>query len=403
MNPDKKENSLFQLFVIFLKVGSTSFGGFMALVSVVQDEMVKNRKVISEEVILDGISLASIMPGPLAVNVVTYIGYYLKGMKGALVSMLAVILPSFVLVVVLSSLYFEYGNLPLTTKFFDGVMPGVVAVIVVVAIKMAQKSITDSKQIVLCLLSGVLLFLIGGFIMTIGIIIFGGLTGWFFYFTKERQDPQDIVVVKRKEEKSALWFLGTLAAIVLMIIAMPYISWGQLPGEMLTLRKLVLIFGGMSFSLFGGGYVFIPAIQQVVVDQLQWLSVKEFTDGIAMGQITPGPILISAAFIGYKIASIPGALVATVAIFLPSGLLMILGSFFLDYLKNSALFKAMFKGVRPAVIGMIFCAAVNIGMSLNLAWQSAGLLLLIFVLNMRFKINATILIPLSGVLGLLLF
>ncbi len=403
MNPNKKESSLFQLFVIFLKVGSTSFGGFMALVSVVQDEMVKNRKIISEEVILDGISLASIMPGPLAVNVVTYIGYYLKGMKGALVSMLAVILPSFILVLVLSSLYFKYGDLPLTTKFFEGVMPGVVAVIIAVAIKMAQKSIKDSKQIILCLLSGVLLFWIGGFIMTIGIIVFGGLAGWFFYFTKEVQIPEDITVVEKKEGKSAVWFLGALALIVLVIITIPYFSWLDLPTEILTLRKLVLIFGGMSFSLFGGGYVFIPAIQQVVVDQLQWLSVKEFTDGIAMGQITPGPILISAAFIGYKIANIFGALVATIAIFLPSGLLMILGSFFLDYLKSSALFKAVFKGVRPAVIGMIFCAAVNIGLSLNFEWQTAFLLLLILVLNIRFKINATILIPLSGVLGVLLF
>ena len=396
-----KETSLTYLFVSFLKVGATSFGGFMSLVSVIQNEMVEKRKKISHEVILDGISLASIMPGPIAVNVVTYVGYTLRGMKGALISMLAVILPSFVLILILSMMYFEYGNLSLATKFFEGVMPGVIAIIISVAIGMAKKSISDAYQIILCLVSGILLFWAGGFFLTIFIIVSGGIFGWAIYYKKPAKKSSNSFSIGDINRRNSLWFFIGIGAVVLTIIILPYAF--QMPEMLTTLRKLCLIFGGMSLSLFGGGYVFIPAIQEVIVDQLQWLTVKEFTDGIAMGQITPGPILISAAFIGYKIAGLFGALVATISIFLPSGLFMIVGSYFLEYFKSSELFKAIFKGIRPAVIGMIFSAALNLGQTLTLNWQTVVLFFMILLLTIRFKINATILIPLSGVLGLVIF
>ncbi len=373
----------------------------MSLISVVQNELVDKGKKISSEVILDGISLASIMPGPLAVNVVTYIGFTLKGMKGAIVSMVAVILPSFLLVLILSIIYFEYGNLSYITKFFEGVMPGVIAIIISVAITMAKKSISDPYQVILCLLSGVLLFMFGGFFLTIVIIVSGGAFGWAFYYKKGKQEMSHSFSVRDINLSKSMWFYFGIGLVILTVILLPII-W-NLPENVTMLRKLSFIFGGMSLSLFGGGYVFIPAIQEVIVDQLQWLTVKEFTDGIAMGQITPGPILISGAFIGYKISGIFGALVATISIFLPSGLLMILGSFFLDYLKKSELFKAIFKGVRPAVIGMIFSAALNLGLTLNLNWQTGVLFFTILLLTMRFRINATILIPLSGLLGLVIF
>ncbi len=141
-------------------------------------------------------------------------------------------------------------------------------------------------------------------------------------------------------------------------------------GFFTDIRKLMVAFSGMSLTLFGGGYVFIPAIQETVVQNLHWLSVREFTDGIAIGQITPGPILISATFIGYKVAGFWGALIATIAIFLPSGVLMIAGAHFLDKFKRSNLVTSIFMGLRPAVIGMIFAASFTIGHSIEINWQS---------------------------------
>jgi len=140
-----------------------------------------------------------------------------------------------------------------------------------------------------------------------------------------------------------------------------------------------------------------------VVQNLHWLTLKEFTDSIAMGQITPGPILISATFIGYKVAGFLGSIIATIAIFLPSGVLMIIGSHFLDKFKNSNIVNSVFMGLRPAVIGMIFAASFTIGKSIEINWQSILIFLLILIANFKFKINAAILIPASGLLGMILY
>ena len=168
------------------------------------------------------------------------------------------------------------------------------------------------------------------------------------------------------------------------------------------MRSIALTFSGLSITLFGGGYVVIPAMQEIFVDNLKWLTSKEFADGIALGQVTPGPIYISAAFIGYKVHGFLGALIATVSVFLPAGLIMIISSKFLNFFKNSSLVKAVFKGLRPAVIGMIFSAAVTIGKGIDLSWITVVIFLLVLVLSVKFKVNVVYLIPASGIIGLLL-
>lgn len=399
----EKEVPLKYLLYNFLKIGATSFGGFIAMVSIIQDQMVSKKKVIKNELILDGISLASVMPGPLAVNVVTYIGYQLRGIKGALVSMLAVILPSYILVLGLSWSYFEYGSLPVVDKIFSGILPAVVAIILVVATSMTKKSITDYKQWVICIVSGVLLIFIGGFFITLGLIFVGGLSGYFLYNKSSTHKKFETAPINGRKKRIPYYFIFLLTAVVLAILLFPKLGPQELHLFFTDIRMLMVVFSGMSVTLFGGGYVFIPAIQETVVQNLQWLTVKEFTDSIAMGQITPGPILISATFIGYKVAGFWGSIVATVAIFLPSGILMIAGSHFLEKFKNSKSIQAIFMGLRPAVIGLIFAASITIGKSIEMNWQSVLIFLIIFIANFKYKINAALLIPVSGLLGLILF
>ena len=391
------------LLLNFLKIGATSFGGYLAMVSVVQDQMVNRDKTIKNEVILDGISLASVLPGPLAVNVVTYIGYQLNGIKGALLSMMAVILPSFILVLALSWSYFEYGTLPLVENIFSGIMPAVVAIIIIVAIRMAKKSVTDYKQWGICILSGLLLIWVGGFFITLGLIITGGLAGFILYY--KSLPPKEFTEISpaKKKKNIPYFFLSILGIVIIIILILPHFSSPGMQGFFADIRKLMVVFSGMSLTLFGGGYVFIPAIQETVVQNLHWLSVREFTDGIAMGQITPGPILISATFIGYKGAGFWGAIIATIAIFLPSGVLMITGAHFLDKFKRSNLVTSIFMGLRPAVIGMIFAASFTIGQSIEINWQSIVIFLIMLLLSFKYKINAAILIPVSGILGIILF
>ena len=399
----EKEVTLKYLLYSFLKIGATSFGGFMAMVSVIQDQMVTKNKVIKNDIILDGISLASVMPGPLAVNVVTYIGYQLKGIKGALISMLAVITPSYILVLGLSWSYLEYGSLPMVDKIFSGILPAVVAVIIVVAVRMAKISIRDYKQWVICILSGLLFIYIGGFFLTLSLIFAGGLTGYLLYNKSLANQNFQAALINGKKKSIPYYFYILPGVVILGILLFPQLVPQELYALFADIRKLMVVFGGMSLTLFGGGYVFIPAMQEIVVQNLHWLTVKEFTDSIAMGQITPGPILISATFIGYKVAGFWGSIVATLAIFLPSGILMIVGSHFLEKFKNSNGIKAIFLGLRPAVIGLIFAASITIGKSVVMNWQSVLIFLIIFLANFKFKVNVALLIPFSGVLGLILF
>ncbi|MCK5103098.1 MAG: chromate transporter, partial [Cyclobacteriaceae bacterium] len=199
------------------------------------------------------------------------------------------------------------------------------------------------------------------------------------------------------------YFFFMLGAVILGVLLIPQIGLAGSNQFYMDARKLMMVFGGMSVTLFGGGYVFIPAIQETVVQNLHWLTVKEFADSIAIGQITPGPILISATFIGYKVAGFWGSIVATVAIFLPSGLLMIIGSHFLEKFKRSNIVNSVFMGLRPAVIGLIFAASFTIGKSIEINWQSILIFTIVIFFNFKYKVNAAILIPVSGILGSILY
>jgi chromate transporter len=149
--------------------------------------------------------------------------------------------------------------------------------------------------------------------------------------------------------------------------------------------------------------VFIPLIQEVVVEGHGWVTQQEFIDAVAMGQVTPGPILVSAAFVGLKIAGLAGALAATLGIYLPSALLMIASSRVLDHIKRSAVIRAALRGVRPAVVGMIFAAAVVIGKSAAPVWVSVAIFVAALLALLRFRIEAVWIIPLAGGFGWLFY
>jgi len=404
-NKDDKAVSLKYLFFTFLKIGSISFGGFMALISVVQNQLVEKDKIIKNETVLDGISLASVLPGPVAVNVVTFIGYNLRGFFGAIISMISIVIPSFLLLCLLSYAYFQFGSLPTFDKVFNGIMPAVCAIIVAVAFNMSRKNIQDYKQILISIASGLVLLFIGGFLSTFIIIFVGGLLGALLYHKKYYEDTTT-VVENRKDLKSGrniMRYLIPLLILVVLIVFIPIYLPEKGFSTVKNFRSIALTFSGLSVTLFGGGYVMIPAMHEIIVDNLQWLTSKEFADGIALGQVTPGPIYISAAFIGYKVQGFLGALIATISVFLPAGLIMIISSKFLNFFKNSALVKAVFKGLRPAVIGMIFSASVTIGKGLEIKWPSFVIFLLVLLLSLKFKLNAVYLIPISGILGVLFF
>lgn len=399
----KRENkvSLVYLFVTFLKIGSTSWGGFMSLIAVIQKQMSEKDEKIEQQEILQGVSLASVLPGPMAVNVVSFIGYKLRGVKGALISMAAILLPCFVLMLLLSKLYFTYGNIPAFGKFFAGILPAVGAIIVSVSYTMGKKNIKDVWQLTIAFASTLLVFFLKSYITTLLIIIFSGCIGYLIYHKKQSQ--KTVAKIHTKKKKPVRHALITIFTICFFCLIHVLMSTTHDQGLLLS-RDLAYTFSGISLTQFGGGYVIIPSMQKIIVDGMHWLSNKEFADAIAMGQVTPGPIFISAAFIGYKLLGIWGAFISTIAVFLPAGLLMIFCTRFMESIRSSAIVIAVFKGISPAIIGMIFSAAFTILRGSTYApMPTLSLFAAVLFIIIKLKLNPVYIIPLAGIAGLFIF
>ena len=391
--------SLSYLFWNFLKIGSTAFGGFMALVSAIENVIVGKRKLLTHEDMLDGISLASVLPGPVAANVVAYVGYRLGGFLGSLMTTIAVLLPSFLLVVALTIVYLQAGDIPAVKNILAGFIPAVVAIIISAATRMSQKAIKGWREIIIAVVAAILLKIISGFYITLIVIFGSGLIGWFCFRGKVAKNLAESATQTSNEslQIKKIMIPGLILAGMLLLSLIP------LPLGQDSLAKLFVTFSGMSLTLFGGGYVFIPMIQEVVVNNYHWVTQEQFSNAIAIGQITPGPVSISAASIGYVVKGFVGAAVATIGIFFPPALLIITMSHLLEHIKNSVTIQAILKGIRPAVIGMIFTAAIVVGQTAPLHWASIVIYEASLVAIWIFNLEVVLIIPIAGVVGLFLY
>ena len=397
------EYSLVLLFLTFLKIGSLAFGGYMALISVIENTVVKKLKLIRHQDILDGIALANLLPGPMAVNVVAFCGYKIRGRMGALVATVAVVLPSFLLILSLSHVYFNYGEAINFKAVFQGFMPAVAAIVFSVAWRLGKKTVKGKYEAVIAIVAILTLAFIPltyKIYTPIVLIFLSGAVGYFL-FNSQNND------IRKNKIKFTKQQLITLFVIVLAFLSL----WlFPLPIDKNSITYLSLTFATMSLMLFGGGYVFIPVIGSIVVLDNGWLTAQEFTDGIALGQVTPGPILISATFIGYKVAGFWGALSSTIAIFGVPAILMVIVSRWFDFIRKSSATQAVMHGIHSAVIGMICIAAFIIFKSslhtlaipqLYNNWP----VLLIFTFSLisliRFNLDVIWIIPPAGLIGYL--
>ena len=397
--------SLVLLFLTFLKIGSLAFGGYMALISVIENIVVKKLNLISHNDMLNGVSLANLLPGPMAVNVVAFVGYKIRGRLGALVTTTAVILPSFLLILGLSYIYFNFGEVVNFKSIFLGFMPAVAAIIFSVAWRLGKKTITGKVELTIAIAATVILFFIPldyKVYTPITLIFASGLIGYYLFNSQEDTATE-------KNTTSAFSLKHTVI-ILLLFISLIALWFFPLPIEKNSVLFLTLTFASMSLMLFGGGYVFIPVIGSIVVLENGWVTSQEFTDGIALGQVTPGPILISATFIGYKVAGFWGALCSTIGIFGIPAILMIVVSRWFDFIRQSSATKAVMHGIHSAVIGMI-CVAGFIILKSSITtlvipqvldyWLAIVIFFGSLTALIRYNLDVIWIIPPAGLLGYL--
>lgn len=424
------------IFLSFLQVGTTGFGGGIAVIAQLRVLTLQKRRWFTEHEFAEGLALAQSLPGSMAGNVAAYVGLRLRGWRGAAVALAGLVLPSMLMMVLLAILYRHTRNLPDAEMLFRGLNAAVVALIAVTAWRIGRGTLAKSWQWYIAVCSGLAVIFLGATV--IEVVLVAGLAGIYIDSFAERRwqrwrrirrlaakrraelaeaesrafvggfltraiadehvrqlrgaEPDNesaparttVRRAKRAEkvkERVRLWrrakrgkgeaegseeFGGEgaddgrgsgtlLRAFAVLAAAMPVMAKLAL---LLTIASIFLRIGAVTF---GGGYVMVPLIESEVVNARGWLTHREFVEAFALGQITPGPVLVTATFIGYRVAGTLGALVATVSIFLPSLVLTIVAGSSLRRFRANRQVQAFLRGVTPAVVGLLVAAAWGAG------------------------------------------
>lgn len=391
---DRQAIRLPALWWLFLRISSTSFGGFMVMISAAQDELVERRNLLTEEEMLDGISLASILPGPMAVNVAAYIGYRLHGAAGAAVCVCAAVLPAFACMALATAAYLRWGQSPVVARAFLGIVPVVTAVIVAAGWRVCRNSACTMREASIATGAAALILALPGMPGTIAALGGGVLAGHFWLPRKERPARSF-----PHTDASARYPLLGINSVLILLAVLPVIATPLPSSEPTPLVTLFFTFAGMSLLMFGGGYVYIPLLRETVVTQHAWVTQQEFIDAIALGQVTPGPVMISAVFFGYKAAGISGAVAAAAGMFVPPAALIVLCAHLLAGIKPSVRMQAALRGLRAATAGMIFASAAVIGKTAAPCATSAVIFAIALILLLRFRIETGWVVLAAGLCG----
>jgi len=443
-----KTPTLGGLFLSFLKIGTVGFGGGLAVIAQIRTLAVQQRRWLTEQDFASGFALAQTLPGTAAGNVATYVGLRIRGWRGASVSIAGFILPSMLMMIVLAILYRHLRYLPDTDRLFHGLNAAVVALIIVTAWRVGRNTLGKPWQWLLAVFACIVVAFFSATV--IEVVLAAGLIGIFIDSYAEKQLHRlgqlrgvasrrkrisaRVTLQRRRRRIRATHFVGgyltramaeervrqaalladgeiaedgnqttesipadenpdpdqaaptsnskQFKSLALFGVSMPILTKFAL---LLTLSTLFLRIGTVTF---GGGFVMIPLIEAEVVDSHRWLTHQEFVDATALGQVTPGPVLITATFIGYRVAGTLGALVATISIFLPSFLMMVVAGSSLARFHTNKIVQSFLKGVTPAVVGLLVAAGISIGRAGIHSWVGMLIAVIAGVVLIRYRPNA---------------
>lgn len=384
-----RSRQLFYLVKSLVAIGSVSFGGYMALIAMVRDKFVIRDRVITDDQVSEAITIASLLPGPLAVNVVAYIGYTLAGVVGAFCSIAAVLLPSYLMVLGLSILYIEFNSAFDFNAILVGIIPVVIAIIFQMALTLWKKNCTSRFEMLIAILSFFILLIFQSYSAIVLILLGAAFMG--VLFIKPGNGNNNPVQFQFWLQSIVLILLLITLYFVVRYFCKEYFNW-----------QIFDTFAQASITLFGGGYVMVPVLKSLMVDQLGWTSIDDFLFGISIGQVTPGPILISAAFFGYKVNGLVGSFLATAGMFIPTSVIMISVSHFYAAIKSNRWLSAALGGIRPAIVGLIVYSGVSLIFTTQLfARIEYVVVLILFVLFLliRFHLSPWKAVILGALIG----
>lgn len=324
----------------FLRLGTLGFGGPIALVGSMQRDLVEERRWVSQRDYIDGLALAQLAPGPLAAQLAIYLGWIRGRVLGATLVALAFILPSFAMVLVLSWLYVRYGGMPWMQGAFYGIAASVIAIIARGAFKLVRMTLAADRLLwVVFLVNAVVTAWTG--VEVVWLILLSGVAVW---------------IARARSTVSP-----GIAASIGIPGAAQFLSGLHGNADPRTLLDIGWFFAKAGAFVFGSGLAIVPFLRGGVVDRFHWLDERQFLDAVAVAMITPGPVVITTAFIGYLVAGPAGAVVAAVGVFLPCYLFVIVpASYYRKHGSRPGL-RSFVQGVTAAATGAIGGAVVVLG------------------------------------------
>ena len=383
--------------IFFFRLGWTAFGGPAAHIAMMREEVVQRRKWVSEERFLDLLGLANVIPGPSSTELAIYLGYERAGVAGLGLAGTLFILPAMLMVLVFAWAYTRFGTLPQVSWAFYGVKPIIIAIILQALVGLARTAFKTRLLIVAGLLAFAVELLTGNAILAIfgtGIIVVLVLRGpqlWRSLWRRRTAGEHvlSLALVSRWGELKAGTIRGAAAWIARFALVAPAVA----------LVPLFLEFLKIGAVTYGSGYTLLAFLQGDLVTRLHWLTDRQLLDAVAVGQFTPGPVFTTATFIGYLTDGVPGALVATVGIFLPAFVLCALLFPLGGRIRRSALASAFLDGVNVAAVALIAAVLLQLGQAALVDWFTVVLATLALLVLLRFKINSAWLVLGGAALG----
>lgn len=364
-----------EIAALFFKLGCIAFGGPAAHIAMMEGEVVTKRRWMDRQHFLDLVGATNLIPGPNSTEMAIHCGYHQGGFPGLIVAGAAFITPAVLITLGFAWLYVSYGSIPAVEPFFFGIKPAVLAVILSAVYRLGEKALKGWKFGVLG--SGVLIASLLG-VSEITAILAGGIAGMIWLYLSERisgSGSSMVLLLFESSWRKMKTFLspGSLAASAVGT------------ASAVSGLQLFLVFLKVGSILFGSGYVLVAYLDAELINRLGWLTRIELLDAIAIGQFTPGPVLSTSTFIGYQIQGFPGALLATLGIFLPSFVFVLILNPLVPKLRQSRFTAHFLDAVNISAVAIMVAVVIKMGGEILLDWKgiAVGLLSLILVFGVK--------------------
>lgn len=420
----------------WLKLGFISFGGPGGQIAILHEFLVEKKKWISESKFLHALNYCMLLPGPEAQQLATYMGWMLHGTKGGIAAGLLFILPSVFILFGLSTIYIHYGNLPFVFAMFDGLKPAVIAIILLALIKMSKKSLKSPLHYFIAIAAFVCIYffqlpfpmiILGAIVLAL--IVRKGMPGLSMNAVNSNspaENNESAYYINRHTLLPDTGFrpatFGKKIFFFLALWCLPLFTFYLFSSDFPFWKQLSLFFTQAAFVTFGGAYAVLPYVAQVSVEKFHWLSGLQMLDGLALGETTPGPLIMVLAFVGFMAgynqfgSSILmggiGLVTTTWYTFLPSFLFIFLGAPLIERTSENKSIKAMLEIVTAAVVGVILNLTIYLAKavlltatsdSFSINFPSLLWVLISFIALYRYSINLITWIGISALFGLIVF